>query len=819
MLAGGRVTAKGGKYGAGIGSGPASLGGDHDPARETVGGNVTVYAGDHKATGGLYGAGVGTGNAEGSKDGSMRSRAGAFRIYGGKMDARGGDYAAGIGSGLTGGKSGIVMCTSHGGTFEASGGVVEAWGGIAGAGIGTGSSYYAKGRAGTVSISGDAEVYAYGGRSAAGIGTGQDDGIGPDVTITGGKVTALGGIVAGAGIGCGDIAYSSDCSGSGGTITITGGEVAATAQGYGSAGIGGGRRGDGAKVTISGGEVTATGGVRGPGVGGGAFAVDPGSVEVSGGKLVARAGGYGAAGIGSCEKSTNGESTPITVTITGGEVWAYGGYEGAGIGGAELTPGGIITISGGKVVADGRSYQDGKERRGGAGIGSGYSCDFGGTIVIEGDAEVTAIGGREAAGIGGTVYGPGADVTIRATEAGAPKVTARGGAYGAGIGGSWCSSDNPKPSGSLTVEGDVEVTAIGGIGSAGIGGGRYGPGADVTIGGGATVTAQAGAPSGEGYITQAIGHGELKQSESAPERSGTLTIYPEAKVMRGEQEDGAGATASLAAERVGDCRAFLWAQVSPCGHQNVARTPTDDKLHHTIDCTHCLGMRDAQGGLVEHDHEFVEGEGGAECACGVHAGRVSFDANGAGTEGSMAASDWIIEGKGYAIPACAFTRTGYGFAGWNTVAAPSVAEPGASYADKATLTMGTANVTLYPQWAAHTYKVTFEANAADATGTMADQQFSYDTAQKLTKSAFERGGYDFAGWRCGDKAYADEEEVENLTTEAGATVTLVARWTAHSYTVRFDANGGEGTMADQAFAYDAEQALSKSSFTRPTGRS
>ncbi len=502
VLAGGRVTAQGGKYGAGIGSGPASLGGDHDPGRETVGGNVTVYAGDHKATGGTYGAGVGTGDASGSDAGSMSCRAGSFKIYGGKMEARGGNGAAGIGSGHSGGSSEDVMCSSHGGTFEASGGVVEAWGGVSGAGIGTGSCWYAKGRAGVVNISGDAEVYACGGDDAAGIGTGRDDGIGPDVTITGGKVTALGGKSAGAGIGCGHISDWSDFYGSGGTITITGGEVTATARGYGSAGIGGGWRGDGAEVTITGGEVTATGGDGGPGVGSGSQgvgsesqAVNPGSLEVSGGKLVARAGGTGAAGIGGCETSRSLKPLPITVTITGGEVWAYGARQGAGIGGGKFTPGGTITISGGKVVADGRAYQDGEERRGGAGIGSGYSCDSGGTIVIEGDAEVTAIGGWECAGLGASTYGEGVDITIRATEAGAPKVTARGGAWAAGIGGSWYKSSNPKQSGSLTVEGDVELTAIGGTGSAGIGGGRYGPGADVTISGGATVTAQAGKPA------------------------------------------------------------------------------------------------------------------------------------------------------------------------------------------------------------------------------------------------------------------------------------------------------------------------------------
>ena len=45
-------------------------------------------------------------------------------------------------------------------------------------------------------------------------------------------------------------------------------------------------------------------------------------------------------------------------------------------------------------------------------------------------------------------------------------------------------------------------------------------------------------------------------------------------------------------------------------------------------------------------------------------------------------------------------------------------------------------------------------------------------------------------------------------------VTFVAQWAANAYTVKFNANGGRGVMAGQAFAYDAAQNLTMNGFTR-----
>ena len=78
------------------------------------------------------------------------------------------------------------------------------------------------------------------------------------------------------------------------------------------------------------------------------------------------------------------------------------------------------------------------------------------------------------------------------------------------------------------------------------------------------------------------------------------------------------------------------------------------------------------------------------------------------------------------------------------------------------------------------YYVRFDKNHNDATGTMSDQQFTYNTAQNLTANAFSLGSIPFAGWSTtpnGAVTYTDGQSVSNLTAEDGQIVTLYAQWT------------------------------------------
>ena len=273
----------------------------------------------------------------------------------------------------------------------------------------------------------DGSLRAEGGSGGAGIGGGSGDGSGDgdgeNITIKGGRVTAVGNKF-GAGIGGSN-------GGSGKHITITGGEVTATGGDYG-AGIGGGYYGSGEHITINGGTVNATGGWNGAGIGGG----DGGSGEnitINGGAVDVQSSHYGA-GIGGGYYGS-GEH----ITINGGTVNAVGDGHGAGIGGGSGGGSGEdITITGGTVnaVSDGH----------GAGIGGGAEGS-GQNIKITGGTVNAS--GWAGAGIGGGVNCSGSHVTV----SGAAQVTVT-----ASKGSDWDSADTGATignGGSVTEDGDL----------------------------------------------------------------------------------------------------------------------------------------------------------------------------------------------------------------------------------------------------------------------------------------------------------------------------------------------------------------------------
>ena len=109
---------------------------------------------------------------------------------------------------------------------------------------------------------------ATGGAKGAGIGgtnwNRANDGIGENITINGGVVTATGN-EGGSGIGGGNSAKGQNITINGGVVTANGSEINDT----GSAGIGGGAEGAGQNITINGGTVSANGGTDAAGIGSG----------------------------------------------------------------------------------------------------------------------------------------------------------------------------------------------------------------------------------------------------------------------------------------------------------------------------------------------------------------------------------------------------------------------------------------------------------------------------------------------------------------------------------------------------------------------
>lgn len=123
---------------------------------------------------------------------------------------------------------------------------------------------------------------------------------------------------------------------------------------------------------------------------------------------------------------------------------------------------------------------------------------------------------------------------------------------------------------------------------------------------------------------------------------------------------------------------------------------------------------------------------------------------------------------------------------------PSVTVNAVEYTNSSSQWKKDGNVTLYTKWEANSYTVHFDANGGS--GTMDDQDFTYDVAQNLTANAFYKIGYAFAGWATsagGTVAYANGAEASNLTPTADDTFTLYAKWTADVKTFTGAATGAE----------------------------
>ena len=112
-------------------------------------------------------------------------------------------------------------------------------------------------------------------------------------------------------------------------------------------------------------------------------------------------------------------------------------------------------------------------------------------------------------------------------------------------------------------------------------------------------------------------------------------------------------------------------------------------------------------------------------------------------------------------------------------------------------------VSLRLYYSRNSYTVTWYDYDGSVLGT-ADVIYGAEITLPETVGQPERMGYTFGGWKVfGSMGTAD---VQFHAAEDGT-------WNANTYTVRFDANGGTGEMADQSFIYDAEQVLNSNTFT------
>jgi len=137
------------------------------------------------------------------------------------------------------------------------------------------------------------------------------------------------------------------------------------------------------------------------------------------------------------------------------------------------------------------------------------------------------------------------------------------------------------------------------------------------------------------------------------------------------------------------------------------------------------------------------------------------------------------------------TRTGYSFQGWFTKAS------GGTKITTSTTVKITGSQTLYAHWKAKSYTTTFNANGGSTpkVGSTVKKSLSVTFGKAYgTLPSTSRTGYSFSGWWTDPTGGVKVTSSTKVTT-AGP-VTLYARWTAKSFTVKF--NTQASTMAAPA---------------------
>ncbi len=144
------------------------------------------------------------------------------------------------------------------------------------------------------------------------------------------------------------------------------------------------------------------------------------------------------------------------------------------------------------------------------------------------------------------------------------------------------------------------------------------------------------------------------------------------------------------------------------------------------------------------------------------------------------------------LTANAFTKTGYTFSGWATSPTGGVVYTNG----QSVLNLEASGMTiLYAVWTANHYTIVYNGNGSNA-GTTANSSHVYDVAKNLSSNGYTKLGHSFSGWSTSSSAsspsYYNNQNVINISLVPNGTVTFFAVWSANSYTITFNANGGVG---------------------------
>lgn len=133
-----------------------------------------------------------------------------------------------------------------------------------------------------------------------------------------------------------------------------------------------------------------------------------------------------------------------------------------------------------------------------------------------------------------------------------------------------------------------------------------------------------------------------------------------------------------------------------------------------------------------------------------------------------------------------------------------------------TFTQPSSGVYIEYYYEPNTYTITYAGNG-NTGGSTANTSATYDQNVTLATNGFTKTGYTFNGWKHSNgTVYSSGQTLTkpNFTSTNGGSITLTAQWSANTYTIAYNANGGSGTMANTAATYDQNVTLRTNAFTR-----
>lgn len=203
--------------------------------------------------------------------------------------------------------------------------------------------------------------------------------------------------------------------------------------------------------------------------------------------------------------------------------------------------------------------------------------------------------------------------------------------------------------------------------------------------------------------------------------------------------------------------------------------------------------------------------------------KIQFDPNGG--DGTMHDLDMTYDQRRN-LPRNKFTKAGFVFDKW---AFSPWSDPLRTFDDgEAVINLAArdnATITLFARWRPIQYFVQYDPGTAPSSSWSSShpnpETFTYNEWHPLSPNGYSYPYHHFLHWRCSSddessnqQTYEALARVRNLTATDGYTVKMTAKWELNKYIVRFNPNGGSGSMPYQEMDCNSTKKLHKNQFTR-----